>query len=139
MAEVRVSKTLRTERLPDGRRKLLRPLTVNLGYLIDVDHRLYPGVRRLKGCTVITVPEDSETDFSSVPRFARFFMRWDRVDIAGVLHDHLYGIQFPRRQADIAWRTVARAGQQHLGPVAAYLGFAGLRVGGWAAWDSESD
>lgn len=64
---------LQTERLPGGNRKLLRRLVVQL----DDD-------------TILTVPKGFETDFSSIPRFARSFIDWSRVDIAGVVHDFLY-------------------------------------------------
>lgn len=67
---------LQVERLPDGRRKLLSPLHVDL---CDQKHPF-----------VVHVPKDFVTDFSSMPGIARVFIRWSRVDIAGVVHDCLY-------------------------------------------------
>ena len=67
-----VSDWLRTERQPNGTRILLRELNV------DVDS------------TVINVPEGISTDFSTIPWYGRFLVRWSRVDIAGVVHDYLY-------------------------------------------------
>ena len=68
---------LRVERLPDGRRKLLRPLKV------DVSPTAH-------GQDIQTVPEGFSMDYSSLPWDLRWLVKWDRVDIAGVVHDHLY-------------------------------------------------
>ena len=61
---------LQMERLPNGNRMLLRDLTVKLG-----DE------------TEIIVPGGFQTDFSSIPRPARIFLHWSKVDIAAVVHD----------------------------------------------------
>lgn len=118
-SKVHPPRPLQTERLRNGRRELIRNLVVQLG-----DGR------------TITVPKGFETDFSSIPRFARFFIHWSRVDIAGVVHDFLYwcpqkGIS--RTRADAAWREIAGAGDHHANWVQRSLGWVGLRVGGrWA-------
>lgn len=66
------SNPLQTERLSNGNRKLLRELNV-------------------KVCDkIITIPKGYETDYSSIPWFGRMFVRWSKVDIAGVVHDWLY-------------------------------------------------
>ena len=111
---------LRTERLSSGRRKLIRNLVVEL----EVG-------------TTITVPDGFETDFSSIPRFARSFFDWTRVDIAGVVHDFLYWCpqeDIGRKGADAIWREIAGAGERHANWFQRWLGWTGLRVGGWRAF-----
>jgi len=113
-----VSKALSTTRLADGRRALNRDL------VIQVD-----GVQ-------LTVPGGFKTDLSSYPGFTRILVRFDRVDIAGVVHDWLYyiGVPFERSEADATWRKVAMAGDHHANAFQAWLSWAGLRVAGWWAW-----
>ena len=111
---------LQTERLPNGDRKLLRNLVVKLD----------------DGVTY-TVPAGSITDFSSIPWLARPFIRWSRVDIAGVVHDYLYWCQqadISRRRADEVWRELAGAGQHSLDPIRTWLAWAGLVAGGWCTY-----
>ena len=110
---------LQTERLPTGNRMLIRPLVV-----------------MLKDGTQITVPCGFETDFSSIPCFARSLIDWSRVDIAGVVHDYLYwcpqdGIN--RERADAIWQEIAGAGQHHANTAQRWLGWIGLRLCGWWA------
>lgn len=111
---------LRTERLPNGNRMLIRNLVVKS------DHG-----------TKITVPSGFETDFSSIPRCARSFIDWTRVDIAGVVHDFLYwcpqkGIS--RKRADSIWRELAGAGEHHANGIQRWTGWTGLRLVGWWAY-----
>lgn len=111
---------LRTERLPNGRRKLIRNLVV-----------------RLEDGTTITVPHGFETDFSSIPAFARSFIDWSRVDIAGVVHDYLYWCPqagIGRMRADGIWREIAGAGKHHANWLQQWLGWTGLLIGGWFAF-----
>lgn len=106
-----------TMRLPSGRRRLMEPLTV-----------------KANGLT-FDIPAGFETDYSSIPAAARWLVRWDRVDIAGVVHDYLYKeAPYGRRRADQMWRRVATRGDHHANWVQATLGYYGLRVGGWWAW-----
>lgn len=112
--------SLQTERLPNGNRILIRNLVV-----------------KLKDGTAISVPSNFETDFSSIPKFARIIVRWSRVDIAGVIHDFLYwcpqcGIS--RKRADAIWCEVAGAGEHCANKFQQYLGWIGLRLGGWIAY-----
>ena len=88
---------LQTERLSSGNRKLIRDLVV-----------------KLDGGPKITVPKGFEMDFSSIPWFARWFVDWAKVDIAGVVHDFLYwcpkhaqklGITTRRRADDVWWEA----------------------------------
>ena len=112
-----VGNPLHTERLPNGERLLVRDLVV------DVE-----GER-------IAVPAGTHTDFSSIPSYARFVVRWSKVDIAGVVHDYLYQQQTKDRAvADQIWREVAQAGQHHANVVQAWLGYVALRLFGWIVW-----
>lgn len=109
---------LQTERQKNGCRRLLRDLVV------DVD-----GLR-------ITIPAGTLTDFSSIPWFGRFLVRWSKVDIAGVVHDWLYQTAFTSRaRADEIWRLVAIAGEHHANAFQGWTGWLALRVSGWSAWN----
>jgi len=142
-----ISEPLQTERMDDGRRLLLRDLIVGLGY---VDPELVPfhdsksgaaglGPRNSQYGTIIRVPTGFDTDYSSVPVLGRLVMgRWDRHDIAGVVHDWLYRVGAPRSSADTAWRTIATSGTRRVGPVRGFLGWAGLRLGGWVSYRSRA-
>jgi hypothetical protein len=138
-------------RLDDGRRRLQADLVVDLGvrvgelhvwaYLVGhhdnattADWRVSPGHAAAPGTTQIRVPAGFETDYSSVPGPAWFVGRFDQHDIAGVVHDALYRWGAPRAAADRVWRIIARSGKRHVNAVQGFLGWAGLRVGGWVAW-----
>lgn len=109
---------LRTERLENGRRTLIRSLGVQIG---DEE---------------IIVPAGITTDFSSIPWWGRILVRWSRVDIAGVVHDWLYQTAaMSRREADQRWRSVARAGDHRANAFQAWVGYIALRLGGWIAWN----
>ncbi|MEM1108584.1 MAG: DUF1353 domain-containing protein [Planctomycetota bacterium] len=108
---------LQTERLRNGRRKLLRT------FCVAVDGRQ------------ILVPAETDTDFSSIPSYARFLVRWSKVDLAGVVHDYLYQVGlFPRSYADRIWRLVAVSGKHRANPVQAWIAWFFLRVFGHIAW-----
>ena len=119
MAETKVQYppgALRTERLGNGNRKLIRALQV-----------------KLDSGTTIGIPEGFETDFSSIPFLARPFLHWSRVDIAGVVHDFLYWCPQPdidRKRADAIWREMAGAGQRRANWLQRWLGWVGLRLCG---------
>ena len=111
---------LQAERLPSGERKLLRNLKV-----------------KLNDGTAITVPRGFVTDFSSIPWLARPFLRWSKVDIAGVVHDFLYwcpqkGID--RKRADAIWREIAGSGQHCAIWIQRWGGYVGLVLFGGKAW-----
>ncbi|WP_298864356.1 DUF1353 domain-containing protein [uncultured Gimesia sp.] len=115
-----VSGLLQTERQPDGDRKLLRKLTVNV-------HD-----------KTISVPENFITDFSSIPWFGRFLVRWSKVDIAGVVHDRLYATaEYTRCEADTIWRQTALAGECHANIFQAWIGWFFLRIGGKFLWKNK--
>ena len=115
---------LQVERLPDGRRKLLRPLRVDVSPTGN------------KG-NIITVYADFCMDYSSLPWGLRWLMNWDRVDIAGVAHDYLYRTKprftyRTRWEADLVWFRIARSGGHGANWLQAALGLVGLYLG--ACW-----
>lgn len=63
-------------------------------------------------------------------------MRWNRVDVAGVVHDYLYNDPaYPRLQADWIWFKVARGGQgrARAWPHQVLAGLIALVLFGWWA------
>ena len=115
---------LRVERLPDGRRKLLRDLKVDVSPTGN-------------GKAIETVPKDFCMDYSSLPWGLRWLVNWNRVDVAGVVHDHLYRkakcfTWRSRWKADLVWLRLARSGAHRANWLQAALGFAGLYLG--ACW-----
>ena len=112
-----VGDMMQTERMDDGRRRLLRDLNMEI-----------------EGQPV-TIPVDTVTDFSSIPWYGRILVRWSKVDIAGVVHDWYYQTgTTSRAQADAVWRMVAMAGTHHANVVQAWIGWLALRLGGGFAW-----
>lgn len=118
-----ISGALQTERVvSNGYRRLLRKFT------IKIDSK------------VITVPEGMVTDYSSIPRFGRLFLRWSRVDIAGVIHDWLYKTgDYSRSEADRIWRIVAMEGDHCANGIQAWGGWVLLRLFGWYIWNKCRD
>ena len=111
--------SLQTERLQNGNRKLIRDLTVELD-----------------DGTKVTVRTGFETDFSSIPWFARSLVDWTKVDIAGVVHDYLYWCRqndISRKRADAIWLEMAGAGEHAANAFQRWLAWVGLRLGGWWA------
>lgn len=88
------------------------------------------------GDSLILVPKGFDTDFSSYPWAARLIVRFDRVDVAGVVHDYLYRTQkMSRRDADRIWRLVAMHGHTRATTRQGWVSWAGLRLGGWVVWN----
>lgn len=123
---------LHVERRRDGRRRLLRRLRVDVSKLQDES-------------VVAEVPSRFVTDYSSIPWYGRFLVRWSKVDVAGVVDDYLYRtdavlnehgeeicldntIDAPRR-ADAIWSMVARTADRSTNRVQAWVGFRALLVG----------
>lgn len=114
---------LRVERLPGGQRKLLRCLKVDVSPTGN-------------GQAIETVPEHFCMDYSSLPWGLRWLVNWNRVDLAGVVHDHFYrkAESFTWRsrwKADLVWFRLARSGAHRANWLQAALGFAGLYLGAW--------
>lgn len=111
---------LSTTRLLTGRRQL------NRDFRLEVDSVLH------------VVPKGFETDFSSYPWYSRVIVRFDRVDVAGVIHDWLYyNGDISRQESDDIWRKVAVAGHHGANPMQAWLSWVGLRLFGWYAWNQH--
>ena len=88
-----ISDVLRVDRLATGDRRLVRDLVIDLGVALRIEsdeHGCF--TRSDAGTTVVRVPEGFETDFSSIPVFARMLYRFDSVDLAGCCHDLAYRI-----------------------------------------------
>ena len=117
---------LQVERMPDGRRRLLRDLNLQIE------------------AQDLTIPEDFDTDYSSWPRFVPG-PSFKRIDIAGLVHDALFrwgtwgvgGRPVTYSEANRMWFLVARAGD-HPGARAswfwAWVGRIGLFLGSWPVW-----
>jgi hypothetical protein len=87
--------------------------------------------------TDLVIPRGFITDGSSIPWYARWLINRRRTRTAGLVHDYLYrtpGIGITRRQADFVWRDLAAVNAGLLYRVTSWLGFLGLRLGGWHAW-----
>lgn len=112
-----------TERRPDGRRLLLRPLVINI-----------------EGHGKTTVPAGFITDFSSFPWGTRWVTRWSKADIAGVVHDWLYAEgSIGKEKADQIWEEVALSGVHSVNGLQAWLGRRGLAWFGGHAWKKHRD
>lgn len=139
MVAVRVSGPLRVERLDNGRRRLLRDLSVNLGTDLGLGDGRFEGLTLSDDdTTVITVPEDFDTDFSSIPGFARALYRFDAVDLAGTCHDWAYYVGVPQKEADEIWRLVAISGEKRVAGWKGRLGWLALRVFGSFAYNDHA-
>lgn len=112
---------LRTDRIRSGRRRLVRDFTV-----------------QVEG-QVFTVLKSTTSDFSSIPWFARWVVRWSRVDLAGVVHDALYhdGAPLTRKQADRVWRVVAMSGHSRANWAQGWTCWFFLRIAGSVAWNGH--
>ena len=114
--------TLRTRRLDNGKRQLLRPLVVRV--TVGEDQR------------TIVIPAGFDTDYSSIPVFLHWFVHWSRVDMAGVIHDWLYRVGgMNRKEADLIWRDVALTGARRASKFQAQGCYVvGLRIGACLSW-----
>ena len=119
---------LRTERLSNGRRKLLCALVVEV-----------PASAPGSPSKTITVPSGFDTDFSSLPTFLQWIVHWSKVDVAGVVHDRLYAEGADRKWADQIWRELALSGEHHASRVQAGICWLGLRVFGAIAWNRHAE
>jgi len=135
MAKLLAPGHLRVDVQDDGTRVLTRRLVAdleeNLGF-----RKPAKGVKLSPAATTtVTVPVGFDTDYSSIPWGLRNLMgRFDKHDIAGVVHDYLYRIQYPKPLADRAWRLLARAGKTHVNAAQGFFGYWGLRIGAFPAY-----
>lgn len=130
MHESRITdQPLRTERLGDGTRKLLCPLDVKV-----------PSIDKDDSPEAITVTAGFVTDFSSIPTIFQWFVRWSKVDVAGVVHDWLYAQGYvTRARADEIWRLVAVSGEHRANLLQAYVCWLFLRLCGGRAWRRHAE
>jgi len=146
---------MKVERLPTGRRRLIEPLVYDLEVHLEeslfkaaavMSNGVHPsqyyewGVfdvldEESKLRSWVKVPAGFETDYSSIPWWARIAYNWRSVDMAGVVHDFLYSVGYPRKAADAVWYLLVQTGENKLGVVRAWLGYAALRIGGSTHWN----
>lgn len=137
-----ISPPLLVEWREDGRRVLQRELVVDVGLPLEIRHRDFDGFD-VSGriTTLVTVPRGFDHDGSSIPPWAGAIMGdEDGYEVAGVCHDYAYRVQLPRTEADRMWWIVARSSgpKGQVGPVRGFLGWAALRLFGWAAYRSRA-
>ena len=88
---------------------------------------------------VCRVPADFETDFASIPRFARILIpKLGKYNKAAVVHDFIYqsdSINLTRSQADRCFlRGMADLGVPRW---KRYVMYWAVRLGGWMAWQKR--
>lgn len=76
----------------------------------------------------LVVPKGFSTDLASVPRLPGAYVLFGgKARRSAILHDYLYELRYPRAWAD----DVFRAAMAHeVGPVARYVMWLGVRLGG---------
>lgn len=137
----RMSDLLRVDRLDSGDRRLVRDLVIDLGVDVGAGDGEYAGfTMSIDGSTtIVTVPAGFETDFSSIPSFARAIYRFDSVDLAGCCHDLAYRVAVPRDVADKVWQIVATSGERRVGRIRGRVGWLGLRLFAGFAYKPTGD
>ena len=123
---------LRVKRLPNGDRTLIAPLKV-IGLRTRLPEEVKADGGRVTQGTVL-IDEGFVTDYSSIPEKLHGFVRWSKVDVAGVVHDFLYrNTSCPRIEADAIWRELARSGEHCAGPFQTWVAWVMLvGFGGWS-------
>lgn len=130
---------LRVVRLSEnGTRRLLQPLRVRVGTALN-------GAISASGLGVLDTSSGIIevfawfiTDYSSIPTPLQWFVRWSRVDIAGVAHDFLYRhTTCTRRVADDVWWELALSGRWSANRFQAWVCWVMLR--GFGGWCREKD
>jgi hypothetical protein len=86
---------------------------------------------------VFIVPEGFVTDLASVPRLPlMFLLAGGSAEEAAVVHDRLYATgELPRALADKVFKEAALVSGEPAWRV--NLMFAGIRLGGWMAWNDH--
>ena len=125
---------LKVKRLPSGERRVIGPLKVRnfATELPELENTPFGSV--LDG--TITVDAGFVTDFSSVPTPLHWVVGWEQVDVAGVVHDFLYRVDYDRTIADDVWLELARSGETGVGRCRSELCWAVLR--GLASWTKKT-
>ncbi len=113
--------------------------------LVEHDHGKFDRLIRTLGYNVAGVKHCAVkgmlTDYSSTPGIYDAIVEEKRVRFAGVIHDAAYqtgtdceGRKINRSEADMVWRLVAQHGDYSANAFQAWLGWTGLRAGGWLTW-----
>ncbi len=115
---VEFSTQLRTEYQGNGTWKLLSP------FVARIDGEPY------------VVPEGFVTDLDSVPRIPlTYWLVKNRAIQSAVLHDYLYSVQLPRKWADEVMLEAMK--EEGVNPFIRKLIWAGVRAGGWYAYERK--
>lgn len=112
-------------------------LPLSVTRLLDGNRVLNRDLKLTVEGTEFIVKEGFITDFSSWP--ADLIANFKKTDVAGVFHDHFYyyGV-LSRRESDRLWRVIAQMGECSVNPLQAWLGWLGLRIGGWVRWRAHA-
>lgn len=91
------------------------------------------------GTERITVPQGFLTDLASIPRIFRTVLSQNGLSRRpATLHDFLYRTQpMPRADADALFRRALAS--EGMGAFGCFTYWAGVRAGGWIAWNSRRD
>lgn len=95
------------------------------------------------GSVTVTVPKGYTTDFASIPDLFKWYVNNDdwRIVRPACCHDYMYethqvvGGFISRKQADDLFYEMLRV--EGMGWLKARLMWAGVRIGGFIAWDNE--
>jgi hypothetical protein len=87
---------------------------------------------------VLVVPAGFITDYASVPRIPLAFLLFGgKAKRAAIVHDWLYSTRlYSREVCDAVFKEAMEATEQ--GWFARNMMWAGVRVGGWVAWDAPN-
>ena len=134
----RLSQPILSEDAPDGMFLLKRELVVDTGEDFGADYSGWAIAARPRR-TVITIKAGLLTDFASISPVLQATVAGKKRKYrnAAVLHDAAYARGIPRGLADRIFRHVSRSGNG-VGPIRGFFVWAGLRLGGWAAYRSHS-
>lgn len=133
----------------DGLRVLERRLVGDLGVKLQALHDWIAtrpdlaGMVTLSeaGTTVLALEPGRRSDGSSEPWFVHPIMGDPKKRAAAAwFHDGLYAEGAPRAESDLAYWIIAGSGpeEHRVGPVRCWLGWVGVRAGGWwAYWKHE--
>jgi hypothetical protein len=90
--------------------------------------------------TVLRTPKGFRYNGASISVVLQLVMGdRENYEDASRFHDELYQLGAPRGAADQVFWTIARSGSKQVGAERAWLGWAGLRIGGWHAWNSHGE
>jgi len=126
--------------------ELVGDMGIRLNQLHEWEAETRPGWRidwRIResgtGTTIIRIPAGLIYDGASIPALAQTFMgARELYEVASAFHDPLYQWGAPRGASDEAFWIVARSGAKQVNPTRAWLGWAGVRIGGWVPYGKHA-